>query len=301
MAAAALPGCQHGPPATVPSQFLIPPLIPSGIRRPELVSWLGTTPVLDGRISPGEWSDATPFHGVRDWVPEFSPVRADTDLALRGWVKHDAEALHFAFQVTDDLLYGIDTPRWLPPENSQAHDLTTEGFPWFGDELEILVNAPNRWQGDEGAAGDGASWQMVCNLTKSRLGGLGTGGLLEGEPRTSAQAWDTYGRWIRDGAQRAVARPLPEGRGYVVEWSIRFNPCLETRPGHFYSLRDGEVTVGLNFALGDLDTPEAGRGNFGNFHHEQWWAGAPHTRTQKNNFGTLKLMGNRPLKAPASP
>ena len=26
---------------------------------------------------------------------------------------------------------------------------------------------------------------MVCNLTKSRLGGVGAGGLLEGEPRRS--------------------------------------------------------------------------------------------------------------------
>ena len=34
-------------------------------------------------------------------------------------------------------------------------------------------------------------------------------------------------------------------------------------------------------------------GNFGNFRHEQWFSGALHTRTQKNNFGTLKLMGRR--------
>ena len=52
------------------------------------------------------------------------------------------------------------------------------------------------------------------------------------------------------------------------------------------------------FALGDLDTPAQGEGNFGNFHNEQWWAGSPHSRTQKNNFGTLRLMGRQPLPPP---
>lgn len=289
----ALPGCRHpaGPAPAAPAGHRPPA---AAVRRPVLDSWLGTTPVLDGRIGPGEWADATEFGGVRDWVPEFSPVTRDRDLALRGWVKHDASALHFAFLVRDDVLYGLDTPRWLPAENPRAHDLTPEGFPWFGDEMEILLDAAHRGQADEEADGDGDSWQMVCNLTKSRLGGLGVGGLLEGEPRTSARAWATYAGWIRDGAQRAVARPLPGGRGYVIEWSIRFDPCVETRPGHFYAVDDGEVPVGLNIAVGDLDQPEAGRGNFGNFHHEQWWSGAPHTRTRKNNLGTLRLMGRQP-------
>ena len=50
---------------------------------------------------------------------------------------------------------------------------------------------------------------------------------------------------------------------------------------------------GLNLAVGDLDQPADGGENFGHFRHEQWWAGAPHTRTQKNNCGTLRLMGAR--------
>lgn len=262
-------------------------------KRPELVSWFGKTPTLDGLIAPGEWSDAAEFRGVRDWIPEFSPVKDDADLALRGWVKHDDRCLYFAFEITDDILYGIDTPRWLPPENPNAHELSPKGFPWFGDEMEILINASNSWKGDEGAEGDGSSWQMVCNLTKSRLGGAGTGGLLEGEPRSDAKAWATYQRWIQTKAQRAVARPRPGGKGYIIEWAIQFEPCLEIQAGKFYSTELGELNVGLNIALGDLDTLEHGAGNFGGFHHEQWFAGAPHTRTQKNNFGTLRLMGKR--------
>ncbi|MBI2928496.1 MAG: hypothetical protein HYY24_22735 [Verrucomicrobia bacterium] len=263
------------------------------LKRPALTSYFGKAPTLDGQLAPDEWSDSTELRGVRDWVPEFSPVTEDAELALRGWVKHDDAWLYFAFDITDDVLYGRDTERWLPKENSKAHELTREGFPWFGDEMELLLNAPNTWRGDEEAEGNGTSWQMVCNLTKSRLGGIGVGGLLEGEPRSEAKAWEIYQRWIKTGAQKAVAKKKPAGKGYVIEWAIRFDPCVELARGKFYSPQMGEVSVGLNLALGDLDTPAKGEGNFGKFHHEQWWAGAPRTRTQKNNFGTLRLMGRQ--------
>lgn len=261
------------------------------IRQPTATSWFGTTPVVDGVLAPGEWSDATPLSGVLDWVPEFSPVRDPDDLALRAWIKHDRERLHFAFEITDDRLYGIDTPRWLPPENPRAHEMSREGFPWFGDGLEILIDARRGPVGDRGVDGDGGSWQMVCNATKSRLGGIGSGGLLEGEPRTSPTAWSHYQRWIHSGDQRAAVRLRPGGRGYTVEWSIRFDPCIEVATGRCYAPESGPVAIGLNLAVGDLDRPEDGRGQFGSFHHEQWWAGAPKTRTQRNNFGTLRLMG----------
>ncbi len=260
--------------------------------KPLMRAWRGTTPTLDGVISPGEWDDAVTFRGGRGWTHTFSPTTDDADLALEGWVKHDGENLYFAFRVTDDLLYGIDTPRWLPDENPKAHELTREGFPWFGDEIEILMNCrPTGTERDGvGAAGNGASWQMVCNLTKSRLGGVGTGGLLEGEPRSDAAAWETYQRWIRTGAMKAAAAPLPGGKGYVIEWMIRPDPCLEVRPGVFWNPALGETRLGLNLAVGDLDRKEQGKGNFGCFHHEDWWSGGPKTRTDLNNFGTLILM-----------
>jgi SSS family solute:Na+ symporter len=53
----------------------------------------------------------------------------------------------------------------------------------------------------------------------------------------------------------------------------------------------GEVAMGLNIAVGDLDEPEKGRGNYGNFHHEQWFAGVKHLRTEKRHWGILRLMG----------
>lgn len=263
-----------------------------------LEAFPGKPPDLDGVLSPGEWDDASTFPGVEGWLSEFTPVREARDLALRGFVKHDGRRLYFAFDVTDDVLYGIDTPRWLPANNPKAHELTPEGFPWFGDGMEILINARHRWRGEEGAAGDGSSWQMVCNLTKSRLGGVGRGGLLEGEPRRNARAWKTYQRWILEGAQQAAAAPRSGGGGYRIEWAIAFDPCLEVEPGRFYHPGLGDRAVGLNIAVQDLDEPEKGAGNFAGFHHEQWWAGAKGVRTQLRHFGTLWLRASpRPLSA----
>jgi hypothetical protein len=255
----------------------------------------GRTPVLDGILSPGEWNDATRFSGVSDWIPQFSRTTDPQDLSLRAWVKHDGRRLYFAFGVTDDVLYGIDTARWLPDENPRAHELSRAGFPWFGDEMELLINATNHWSGKEEAAGDGSSWQMVCNLTKSRKGGIGVGGLLEGEPRRVQRAWDTYQKWILTGAQEAVARKKPGGKGYIIEWAVSFNPCLEVAPGKFYSTALGDRAMGLNIALGDLDQKERGAGNFGHFHHEDWFAGAKDVRTQLRHWGTLWIRtGTRP-------
>jgi SSS family solute:Na+ symporter len=176
-----------------------------------LHAWSGSTPKIDGVLSPGEWDDATRFTGVLNWTHTFTATTDPKDLAVIGYVKHDVKRLYFAFDVTDDLLYGIDTPRWLPPENAYAHELTPRGFPWFGDEIELLINASNHWSGHEGAAGNGSSWQMVCNLTKSRLQGIGRGGLLEGEPRSKPEAWETYRHWIETGAQEAAARRKARG------------------------------------------------------------------------------------------
>jgi SSS family solute:Na+ symporter len=269
--------------------------IPEG--KVELAAWRGTTPALDGVISPGEYDDATEFRGVRRWTSTFTPTRDDRDLSLRGWVKHDGKDLYFAFRVVDDVLYGLDTERWLPDENPGAHELTREGFPWFGDEMEILMNCRPTGAEPDGrnVEGSGASWQMVCNLTKSRLGGVGKGGLLEGEPRSDPKAWETYQRWIREGAMEAVAQVAADPKGYVIEWRIRPDPCLEVGPGVFWSPTLGPVRVAVNIAVGDLDEKSKGKGNFGNFHHEDWWSGDPKNRTWLNNFAPLLLQpGSRP-------
>ncbi len=258
----------------------------------ELNAYPGKTPKLDGVISPGEYDDATTFDN-RGWVNTFSLTTDPKDLSLKGYVKHDGKRLYFAFDVTDDVLYGIDIPRWIPEENPKTHDLTREGFPWFGDEMELLINASNAWKDNEDSVGNGTDWQMVCNLTKSRKGGIGVGGLLEGEPRSRESAWNTYQKWILSGAQEAVAKKKPAGHGYIIEWAVNFDPCLEVEPGKFYTPAMGERKVGLNIALGDIDEKERGEGNFAHFHHEDWFAGGPKTRTNLRDFGTLWLRTKR--------
>ena len=124
----------------------------------------------------------------------------------------------------------------------------------------MLINASNRWVGNQDSAGNGSSWQMVCNLTKSRKGGIGVGGLLEGEPRRSAEAWRTYQGWILSDAQECAAKPKPGGHGYIVEWAVSFNPCLEVAPGVFYTPAMGDRAMGLNILIGDLDEPEKRNG-----------------------------------------
>jgi solute:Na+ symporter, SSS family len=258
----------------------------------ELNAYPGKTPVLDGVLAQGEWDDAVAFTNA-GWIPQFSRTTDPKDLSLRAYVKHDGKRLYFAFDVTDDVLYGIDTSRWLPDENPKAHELTREGFPWFGDEMELLINAPNKWVANENSAGNGMSWQMVCNLTKSRKGGVGTGGLLEGEPRVQESAWNTYRKWIESGAQEAVAKVKPGGHGYVIEWAVNFDPCLEVEPGKFWSPAMGDRKMGLNIALGDLDEKDRGEGNFGHFHHEDWFAGEKDLRTNLRQFGALWMRVRR--------
>jgi len=268
-------------------------LWPRGLR-----AYLGTAPTLDGVISAGEYDDATRFRGVRGWSHTFTPTRDDSDLSFVGYVKHDAKRLYFAFEVTDDILYGIDTPRWEPQVNPHVHELSRRGYPWFGDEIEILINADNHFPRGVHAEGTARSWQMVCNLTKSRLGGVGHGGLLEGEPRSRLPAWEQYQEWIMTGAMQACAKPKPEGKGYVIEWAISFDPCLEVDSGRCYSTDMGDVKMGLNIAIGDIDTPEKGEGNFANFHHEEWFAGRKSTRTLRREWGSLWMMaGPRPQRA----
>ncbi len=74
----------------------------------------------------------------------------------------------------------------------------------------------------------------------------------------------------------------------MIEWAASFNPCLEVEPGVFYSTALGDRQMGLNIAIGDLDEKEKGAGNFGNFHHEDWFAGRQGVpKTQLRYFGSL--------------
>ena len=260
----------------------------------------GSTPELDGVIAPGEYEDASLLDDFSAWTPEFLEVQSREDLYAKVWIKHDGEALYVAWDVTDDVLYGFDIPRYLPERNADAHALTREGWPWYGDGVELLVNARYEWtpETDEIAAGTGASFMMVASNHKSLLGGVGVGGLMLGEPRSSDIAMENYERWTREGNIEAVVRQKDkarEGSGYVIEWRVNADPCLEVRPGQFWSPEMGEVPMGLNITVADLD--EEGVGAF--LHHEDWWAGERGDRIRLWQFGTMVMVpGPKPVAEP---
>ena len=273
----------------------------------ELHVYEGSTPTVDGVISPGEYDDALLLNSYPQWMSRFSPVTDPADCSAKVWIKHDGENLYFAFEVTDDVLYGIDTERWLPELNPKAHKISPEGWPWFGDGIEVFMNPAYRWweqetrgEGDkwrhvEHNAGNGQSWQMVVNLTKSLLGGVGQGGLLQGEPRINPNAFQTYTDWIQSGAMKAATRVHEDKKGYTIELMVKANPCLEVQPGVFWSPDYGTAKIGFNLAIQDLDEKEKGEGNFGNIHHEGWLAGGKQYPYLPKYWGTLYL---HPSKRP---
>ena len=106
--------------------LLVATVLHSGESPRELKAFHGTTPTLDGIIAQGGWDDAVTFNGVTGWTPQFSPTTDPADLSVKGWVKYDDKRLYFAFEVTDDVLYGIATDRWLSDNNPRAHELTRE-------------------------------------------------------------------------------------------------------------------------------------------------------------------------------
>ena len=132
--------------------------------------------------------------GPNLWSSQFAEVTDAADSSLRGWVKYDAHSLYFGFEVLDDYLHGIDGPRWCPAGNPACEQLTPQGWPWFGDGVEVLINAAGTQHAVPVAStvvGNSTQWQMVCSLTKSRLGGVGKAGLCEGEPRQSHEVAHT--------------------------------------------------------------------------------------------------------------
>lgn len=258
-----------------PSLLAQPAPAPQPARHATLLSYKGSTPTLDGVLSPGEYDDAFSFSapwagGQMAWTAEFLPVTDPLDLGLTGWIKHDDTHLYLAFNITDDVLYAVQTDRWAPKANPQANILNQTGWPWFGDEMEVLLNAaagpPAQCPSSpRGVVGNETEWQMVMNLQKSRLGGLGVGGLMEGEPRSNLTAWNNYQSWIKQKKMEGAAKISVQAPGHNVwaaEWKIGFE-LMQIAPGRPYSSDMPDTTMGLNVALGDVDTQAVGNADYG--------------------------------------
>lgn len=277
--------------------------------QPVLHAYLGSTPTLDGVLRPAEWADAVSFNTAA-WEDQFgngSVVASPADLSAQLWLKHNGSHLFLAVNATDNLLFFHQGAYWLPRGNSLADAGNVTGWPWWGDDIEILLNgatpivAPNQT-----VAGNASSWQMALNLHKrwapqGQL--LGVPGVMPSEPRSVPTSWPNYTQWINAGAQAgAVALhagegPYPGGSWWSAVWAIRFDPCVQVPvPGQAaaqpWSPALGRAAVGLNIAIQDVDLPAdapSGPPSAYGLRHEIWWAGSQGNRTNLAAFGTLWL------------
>lgn len=262
-----------------------------------LTAYLGKTPVLDGFISEGEYADAEWLTGLAGWHSDTNggvSCEDSLDLSVKVWYKHDGTYLYFAFDVTDNIMYGFDTERWLPDRNENANNLEfgEGGWPWWGDGLEIMMNPSYTWDETKKSVGDGTIWQTICNTHKSYAGGLEYGGLIQGVP-LNEYAWTNYENWYDNESMKASVRVKTEeeGSGYVVEWRISPNPCMQKEDNSFVDL-SVENMVGINFEFEDVDKPEdgLGSGNLTQFRHVDYMTKLPDYRKNiAKGFATLVL------------
>ncbi len=262
-----------------------------------VIAFQGSTPTLDGIIQNGEWDDCDMYTGVKTWESDTKPPSQDSlDLSVKMWIKHDGTSLYFAFDVMDDVLYGFDINRWVHANNPDANEMSPKGWPWWGDGVEIMMNSTYKWQATGGCAGDGRSWQVVTSTHKSTLHGLEQGGLMAGEPR--ATAWNVYEQWAANGDMQVAVRlkDKTEGRGYVIEWRINPNPCMQIDENSFFDLSKAGM-VGLNIEIQDLDEQEKGAGNWSNMHHIDYLSKVgSNSKTDLRSFSTLSIL---PEKLPS--
>ena len=258
-----------------------------------LTAYKGTTPALDGYISEGEYADAEFLKGVEGWYSDTKIASNDSlDLSVKIWYKHDGSYLYFAFDVCDKVLFGYDTDIWAPDKNPNANELSYKdgGWPYFADGLEIFMNPGNKLEEDAKAVGDGTGWQLICSTLKSTLGGMGQGGLIEGVPY-GEYAWSNYKYWIEKGFMMAAVRikSKEEGRGYVVEWRISPDPCLQIDNQGFVDLGQ-ESFVGINIEFQDLDEKMKGDPDFFHFRHVDYLSKSEGAnKVQFKSFATLRI------------
>ncbi len=257
----------------------------------QMVCWKGATPSFDGRIEQGEYDDATEFEWNADWIEAMrQEITSRQDLDFHGWVKHDGEHLYLGFDVTDDIFYGIETDRWLPPQDEFAHVIgeRERGRPWFGDMIEILTYSRmlDIGQPVSDVTGDGRGIQIIYNLTKSLEGGVGVPGMLPHGPNRTVENWENNSRWIvEDIIETRTVIHEPEDR-YTMELRIRLDGGMEIREGEYWTDGMPDMPIGFNLAVGDVD--EAEKAPDGLLHHETWWAG----KTMRPESGpSVKLWG----------
>ncbi len=241
-----------------------------------LVGWKGSTPRFDGRLDEGEYQDAAGFRWSDEWVEAMKQeIESPEDLYFEGWVKHDGEHLYLAFDIQDDLFYGIETERWTAPHAPDTHVIgeRERGRPWFGDMIEILIYGRmlDLQVPVSDVTGDGRGIQIIYNLTKSLEGGVGVPGMLPHGPNRTEENWENNRRWILEDIIETRTVRNDEVDRYTVEIRIRLQGGIEIREGVYWSPEEEDTPIGFNLAIGDVDTMD--RSPDFSLHHETWWAG----------------------------
>lgn len=256
-----------------------------------MVCWKGDTPDFDGRVDEREYMDASAFQWDRDWTEAMKlEIVSRQDLDFKGWIKHDGRHVYIAFDITDDLFYGIDTERWLPSQDADAHVIgeRERGRPWFGDMIEVLLYGRMLDVGEPvgDVTGDGRGVQIIYNLTKSHEGGIGVPGMLPHGPGRSLENWENNVRWILDDVIETRTAIFEQENRYSVELRIRLDGGIEIADGTYWSDGAADTPIGFNLAVGDVDL--AADSPDGLLHHETWWAGK---MTPRGEAPRAKLWG----------
>ena len=146
--------------------------------------WTETPPTLDGVISPGEYSDASPIAVVFD-DPNSPPgivieggVSDSTDLSFVAYAVYDADNLYIAVDVTDDQIYDDS------PDANWKDDCV--GIYIDGDKVNNDVIWPDSWPpgNKEGfqllldVGGDAGGFPLSYNTDWFGAAGTRTGGYV---------------------------------------------------------------------------------------------------------------------------
>jgi len=266
-----------------------------------MIAWQGSVPNFDGKIEADEYSDASHFSWSKDWIEAMpQEIESPEDLDFEGWVKHDGEYLYLAFDVWDDIFYGIETESWLPTQDPQAHVIgeRLQGRPWFGDMIEILLygRLMDLQTPVGGVTGDGRGLQIIYNLNKSLEGGVGFPGMLPHGPGRSVENFENNKRWILEDIIETKTYRIDRENRYMVEVRIRLDGGIEVEEGIYWSVNKPDTVIGFNLSIGDVDGPD--KSPDGLLHHETWWAGKwsqGDQYTRKKFWGLLILTSEAKL------
>ena len=265
---------------------------------------MGKAPALDGVAAPGEWDDALVLRRANDpWPHDTMSQRTNVtydaaDLGCAVRMKHDGSHLYVLCEISDDLLYNLDTDEWAPapgeprkgrtpePPRQKPYWKSPEGkedWGYWGDcfEIGICANTNGGYRsfpvtGPADTNRFAECWKVQGNISYGRIM---AGSLLQ--------------KWVDDGAMKCAMKHEAK-KGYVLEWSIAFNPCFAVGDGQYYEPGKSPA-MGMQLFLLDADTPESAAASLNKLIHHQgvWPYCGTGSKKSRVNWARLVLKGTK--------